>query len=162
MKHKLVFLPFLLVIGIPVVLTLCKKATPAADPVDTHPPMSPADPPLLPESASEPAWKPTNLPPAAVSGTEPAMERKQFIMIRYSDADIDRFLTLVPETRSLTSRELEVLRELLRGRKQGEVAHYLGIEVSTVKDFYKKIYTKLGVENKNSLLIKAAEVLQAE
>ncbi len=86
----------------------------------------------------------------------------KIIMTRYEDPDIDRFISLVPETQLLTSRELEVLREMLRGKKQSEVAYYLGIEVSTVKDFYKKIYDKLGVENKNALFVKASEILKSK
>ncbi len=86
---------------------------------------------------------------------------KQIVMTRYDDSEIDRFISIVPETQLLTGRELEVLREILRGKKQSEVAHYLGIEVSTVKDFYKKIYTKLDVNNKDCLFLKASEVLKS-
>ncbi len=93
------------------------------------------------------------------TATEPE-QKTQIVMTRYDDAEIDRFISLVPETQLLTGRELEVLREILHGKKQSEVAYYLGIEVSTVKDFYKKIYTKLGVDNKNDLFIKANDVLK--
>ncbi len=87
-------------------------------------------------------------------------DRKQIVMTRYADAEIDRFLELVPETQLLTGREVEVLREILQGKKQREVAYDLGIEVTTVKDFYKKIYVKLNVDNKDGLFIMASEVLQ--
>ncbi len=98
-----------------------------------------------------------------VAAAEPPVEeKKQIVMTRYEDEAIDSFISLVPETQRLTGRELEVLREILRGKKQSEVAYYLGIEVSTVKDFYKKIYTKLEVSNKDSLLLKASETLKKE
>ncbi len=86
--------------------------------------------------------------------------QKQIVMTRYQDEDIDRFISLLPEAGTLTVRETEVLREMLKGKKQSEVAYYLGIEVSTVKDFYKKIYTKLDVQNKEALFIKASEILK--
>ncbi len=98
----------------------------------------------------------------AAAAEPPVEEKKQIVMTRYEDEAIDRFISLVPETHRLTGRELEVLREILRGKKQSEVAYYLGIEVSTVKDFYKKIYTKLEVSNKDSLLLKASETLKKE
>ncbi len=85
---------------------------------------------------------------------------RQIVMTRYSDSDIDRFISISPEVGLLTSRELEVLREILRGKKQGEVAYYLGIGVSTVKDFYKKIYTKLNVANKNELFMKVTDTIK--
>ncbi len=87
-------------------------------------------------------------------------EKKQIVMTRYSGEDIDRFIAQLPESGLLTTRELEVLREILRGKKQGEVAYYLGIGVSTVKDFYKKIYTKLDVPNKDGLFLKVSEILK--
>ncbi len=91
----------------------------------------------------------------------PAPEIPQkIVMLRYEDSEIDRFISLSAEARTLTGRETEVLREILRGKKQSEVAYYLGIEVSTVKDFYKKIYTKLNVPNKDGLLKKVSEVLE--
>ncbi len=87
-------------------------------------------------------------------------EKQTIIKTRYDDDEIDRFISLVPEVGTLTTRELEVLREILRGKKQSEVAYFLGIGVSTVKDFYKKIYAKLDVENKDGLLLKVSEVLR--
>ncbi len=87
-------------------------------------------------------------------------EEKKIVMTRYTDVEIDRFISLTPETQLLTGRELEVLREVLRGKKQSEVAYYLGIEVSTVKDFNKKIYGKLNVPNKEGLFVKTTETLK--
>ncbi len=95
----------------------------------------------------------------AEAKSEKAEDKPQIIMLRYDDGDIDRFMSLAPETSLLTQRESQVLRELLHGKKQSEVAYYLGIEVSTVKDFYKKIYAKLDVPNKDGLFKKVSEVL---
>ncbi len=124
--------PLLVLLGVIFVIFLRKKAAPEPIPAE---------------------------PTATVTPPAPA-EKKHIVMTRYHDEDIDRFLSLVPETGLLTGRELEVLREILRGKKQSEVAHYLGIEVTTVKDFYKKIYTKLNVENKDKLLIQVSEILK--
>ncbi len=92
----------------------------------------------------------------------PPAEEKRIVMTRYDDAEIERFISLCPEAGLLTARELEVLREILRGKKQGEVAYYLGIGVSTVKDFYKKIYTKLNVPNKDGLFLMISETLKKQ
>ncbi len=91
---------------------------------------------------------------------QPVPEQKQIVLMRYAQDEIERFVTLVPEVGTLTGRELEVLKEVLKGKKQSEVAYYLGIEVSTVKDYYKKIYGKLKVGNKNELFVMAANVLK--
>ncbi len=93
--------------------------------------------------------------PEAVLVTE-----KQIVMTRYNDEEIERFLASSQKTQLLTGRELEVLREILHGKKQGEVAYYLGIEVSTVKDHYKKIYGKLCVENKDALFKLVSDALK--
>ncbi len=89
----------------------------------------------------------------------PAPEKPLIVMTRYTPEQIESVITRIPETQLLTSRELEVLKELLSGKKQSEVARELGIEVSTVKDFYRKIYDKLNVPNKDGLLCKASEVI---
>ncbi len=96
------------------------------------------------------------------TATAPAAvpENPTVIKIRYDDDEIDRFIALVPEAGTLTTRELEVLREILRGKKQSEVAFYLGIGVTTVKDFYKKIYAKLNVEKKDEIFLIASKVLK--
>ncbi len=99
---------------------------------------------------------------AAVTEAATASEKRVVIMTRYDDVQIDRFIALVPQTGTLTARELEVLREALRGKKQSEVAYYLGIGVTTVKDFYRKIYTKLNVDNKEGLFILVDQVLKQE
>ncbi len=93
---------------------------------------------------------------------KPKEEKKQIVMTRYTAEEIDLFIKLTPETQLLTGRELEVLREVLSGKKQSEVAYYLGIEVSTVKDFNKKIYGKLNVPNKEGLFVKASEALNKQ
>ncbi len=122
--------------GALIVVLLRRRRTPEA---------APADETVSAEIPPEPAA----VPPAVT-----------VIKTRYDDEDIDRFLSLVPETGTLTAREMEVLREMLAGRKQSEVAYRLGISTTTVKDFYKKIYAKLHVENKDGVFAMAAEVLK--
>ena len=73
------------------------------------------------------------------------------VRMRYTDEEIDRILRDTEEVNLLTDRELDVLRELLKGRKQSEIAYYLGITVNTVKEYTRKVYGKLGVGSKNEL-----------
>ncbi len=91
---------------------------------------------------------------------QPVAEAPRVVLSRYDDAQIARILANIPEAQLLTPRETEVLQEMLKGKKQGEVAYYLGIEVSTVKDFYRKIYGKLNVANKDGIFTLADEALR--
>jgi len=52
----------------------------------------------------------------------------------------------------LTRRETEVLRLVLNGLKNLEIAENLEISEQTVKDHLSNIYTKLGVENRFALI----------
>ncbi len=52
----------------------------------------------------------------------------------------------------LTRRETDVLRRVLDGLKNFEIAEDLEISEQTVKDHLSNIYTKLGVENRFALL----------
>ncbi len=78
----------------------------------------------------------------------------RIIKTRYTDEEIERIIHGTEETHLLTNRELEVFRELLKGRKQSEIGYYLGISISTVKDNAGRIYGKLGVANKDELFEK--------
>lgn len=48
----------------------------------------------------------------------------------------------------LTRRETEVLRYMVRGWSNKEIANYIGIGHQTVKNHVQHIYQKLGVRNK--------------
>jgi len=55
---------------------------------------------------------------------------------------------VVAETGGLSARELEVLRELVSGARNSEIATRLGISERTVKSHLKSIYQKLAVESR--------------
>ncbi len=78
----------------------------------------------------------------------------RIIKTRYTDDEIEKIIHATEETHLLTNRELEVFRELLKGKKQSEIGYYLGISISTVKDNAGRIYGKLGVANKDELFDK--------
>ena len=54
----------------------------------------------------------------------------------------------------LTEREWELLRLAARGRQQGEIATALKIAVNTVKNHFRNIYEKLGVNSLTEALVK--------
>jgi len=60
----------------------------------------------------------------------------------------------------LTSRENEVLRELVRGARNSEIAATLGISERTVKSHLKSIFQKLGVESRSAAV--AAALLRGQ
>lgn len=78
----------------------------------------------------------------------------------FTEEEIDRIASSFPGVQTLTVREAEVFGELLRGKKQKDVAYYLGIEITTVKDYCRKIYDKLGFVNKDDLLKQCSEFLK--
>lgn len=60
----------------------------------------------------------------------------------------------------LTVREIEILREIARGKKYQDVGERLSISVQTVKKHIGNIFTKLQVKNKVEALLKAKELLR--
>lgn len=70
----------------------------------------------------------------------------------FTKEEVDEIMKSLPKVQTLTGRETEVLVEMLSGKKQKEIAYDLGIEITTVKDFYRKIYGKLDLSNKDDLL----------
>ncbi len=60
----------------------------------------------------------------------------------------------------LTKREIEILREIARGKKYQEIGVLLSISTQTVKKHIGNIFTKLQVKNKIEALIKAKELLR--
>ena len=66
--------------------------------------------------------------------------------------------TIAPsEISALTSRENEVLRELVRGGRNSEIAATLGISERTVKSHLKSIFQKLGVESRSAAVAAALQ-----
>ncbi len=78
-------------------------------------------------------------------------ETPKIVKTRYTDEEIEQIIRGTAEANLLTDRELDVFRELLKGRKQSEIGYYLGISVPTVKDNAGRIYAKFGVANKSEL-----------
>lgn len=65
---------------------------------------------------------------------------------------------MVPnEISGLTSRESEVLRELVRGARNSEIAATLGISERTVKSHLKSIFQKLGVPSRSAAVAAALQ-----
>ncbi|MDQ7786838.1 MAG: helix-turn-helix transcriptional regulator [Thermodesulfovibrionales bacterium] len=61
-------------------------------------------------------------------------------------------LNRIRQQHSLTRREIDVLRRVLDGLKNLEIAENLEIGEQTVKDHLSNIYLKLGVENRFALM----------
>lgn len=70
---------------------------------------------------------------------------------------IERFLNegMVMSEETLTSREVEVLREISTGKTQKEIADCLSISVSTVITHKKNISSKLGIRSVSGLTLYA-------
>ncbi len=70
---------------------------------------------------------------------------------------IERFLNegMVLSEETLTSREVEVLREISTGKTQKEIADCLSISVSTVITHKKNISSKLGIRSVSGLTLYA-------
>jgi len=68
---------------------------------------------------------------------------------------IEHILIQWEDTKSLTTREKEVLILLLCGKKRKDIACNLYITEHTVKDHISKIYSKLNVKNRSELFSKA-------
>ena len=80
------------------------------------------------------------------------------IKVWFTKEEINVITKSLRNVQALTRREMEVLVEMLEGKKQKEIAYDLGIEITTVKDFYRKIYYKLGLNNKDELLKQCSEL----
>lgn len=59
---------------------------------------------------------------------------------------------------NLTKRELDVAKELFRGRKRIEVAETLGIAESTVRHHLDNIYSKLQVSSRVGIALRLISV----
>jgi DNA-binding CsgD family transcriptional regulator len=73
-----------------------------------------------------------------------------FIMEDTISSSLD--LNKIRQQHSLTRREVDVLRRVLDGLKNLEIAEHLEIGEQTVKDHLSNIYLKLGVENRFALM----------
>lgn len=58
---------------------------------------------------------------------------------------------------ALSAREAEVLRELVRGARNSEIAATLGITERTVKSHLKSVFQKMGVESRSAAIARALQ-----
>jgi DNA-binding NarL/FixJ family response regulator len=65
------------------------------------------------------------------------------------------------ETLGLTPREAEVLLWIAQGKSNSDIATILETTVHTVKKHLQNLFVKLGVESRNSAMLRALEVLNA-
>ncbi|MCX8996700.1 response regulator transcription factor [Rhizobiaceae bacterium BDR2-2] len=63
---------------------------------------------------------------------------------------------------SLTVRESEVLVWIARGKSNRDIGEILGLSARTVNKHLEQIYVKLGVENRASAAVRAAQVLHGD
>ena len=83
---------------------------------------------------------------------DPAETAQPIVKAWFTKEEIDVIMKSLPKAQTLTGRETEVLVEMLEGKRQKEISYDLGIEITTVKDYYRKIYGKLDLSNKDELL----------
>jgi two-component system, NarL family, response regulator YdfI len=62
----------------------------------------------------------------------------------------------LPQSTSLTGREMEVLQRVAKGERSKEIALHLGITERTVKAHLASIYDKLGVDSRAAAIAIAA------
>jgi DNA-binding CsgD family transcriptional regulator len=60
---------------------------------------------------------------------------------------------------SVTQRESEVLAWIAKGKSNRDIGEILGLSSRTVNKHLEQIYVKLGVENRASAAVKAANIL---
>lgn len=84
----------------------------------------------------------------------PIIEKKTIIIMDStpSSEKVSALLALLPNEKSLTSKEIEILKELVDGKSRKEIATEHHISENTVKTHVTHIYEKFGVSSKDALL----------
>lgn len=62
------------------------------------------------------------------------------------------------ELERLTSREVELLRQLARGATYAQAARLMRVSLNTVRTHVRAVYGKLGVDNKTAAVLRALEL----
>ena len=86
---------------------------------------------------------------------KPVIAEKQTVVVvdSLSKADkIQKLLSLLPEDKSLTAKEIEILGELVEGKSRKDIAAAHHITENTVKTHITHIYEKFKVSSKDALL----------
>jgi DNA-binding NarL/FixJ family response regulator len=60
---------------------------------------------------------------------------------------------IAPETALLSERELEVIKHLVQGQTNKEIARDLGLSVRTIEAHLRNIYGKLGVSTRTEAVL---------
>ena len=74
--------------------------------------------------------------------------------------DIQKIMVLWPEVSTLTTREIEVFKELLADRKRKDIAEILCVTENTVKKHTSHIFMKLDVTSRAEIINKINSKLQ--
>ena len=85
----------------------------------------------------------------------PVMTEKQTIVVVDSISKADKIktlLSLLPEDKTLTAKEIEILGELVEGKSRKDIAAAHHITENTVKTHVTHIYEKFKVSSKDALL----------
>lgn len=85
---------------------------------------------------------------------------QKYVVVRFTEEQITDFMNNTQEVLLLTNRECEVLRSILLGKKQIEIAEEMYISTSTVKHFYNNIYKKFNVDKKDALFKKVSDYIE--
>lgn len=113
-------------------------------------------------AAAEAENAPVQPSPANGEKKDPDDSGRVIVKVWFTKDEIDSIVKSLPRAQTLTGRETEVFIEMLEGKKQKEIAYDLGIEITTVKDFCRKIYDKLDFINKEDLLKKCSELVSGK
>ncbi|WP_417692118.1 response regulator [Roseibium sp.] len=87
----------------------------------------------------------------AVSGDE--------VLFRLTTADHPNQLEVLRDNFGLTAREADVLLWIAKGKANKDIGEILGLSPRTVNKHLEQIYQKLGVENRASAAVRAAQAL---
>jgi len=60
---------------------------------------------------------------------------------------------------NLTDRELEVLKLIIEGKKNDEIAEMLIVELTTVKYYVSSIFRKMNVKNRVAAAVKGLDII---
>jgi DNA-binding CsgD family transcriptional regulator len=83
---------------------------------------------------------------------EGALYEIRLILERVGGSEVDLHTALSVEVAALTGRELDVMKLVLGGKSNEEVARLLRVSVHTVKSHTQAIFRKLGVRSRAELL----------
>lgn len=72
--------------------------------------------------------------------------------LQHQTPDIEAIVEIWPEVSTLTTRELEVFKEIVLNKKRKDIAENLCVSENTVKKHTSNIFMKLGVSNRSEIM----------